>query len=331
MIFIVGNSRSGTTLLGRILGLNDSVFTFHELHFFEQLWSVKDKIHHVNYDTAVTLYAKLLKNQRSGYLSADSFTKYNTAARNAFKNFNTPIHKHHIFEQFLKEEARLNSKTIPCEQTPRNVLYIEELLELYPDSKIIAMVRDPRDILLSQKRKWKRRFLGAKNIPLSESFRSWINYHPITISKLWRINTHIITQYENHPSVLMVRFEDLIASPEKTIQKVCTFLSIKYSSNMLSVPTVGSSNASDGKNLGINSQNAGNWMKGGLTSSEIYYCQQLCKTEMAILKYDHVPLQINVLGLSLSAITFPIKLTLALTLNIKRMKNIRDSLQRRMG
>ena len=42
MIFIVGNSRSGTTMMGRILGNNPNVFTFHELHFFEQLWSTRD-------------------------------------------------------------------------------------------------------------------------------------------------------------------------------------------------------------------------------------------------------------------------------------------------
>jgi hypothetical protein len=32
------------------------------------------------------------------------------------------------------------------------------------------MIRDPRDVLLSQKGKWKRRTLGAKNIPRKEYF-----------------------------------------------------------------------------------------------------------------------------------------------------------------
>ena len=38
-IFIVGCSRSGTTMMGRILGKNPSVFTFRELHFFGTLWT----------------------------------------------------------------------------------------------------------------------------------------------------------------------------------------------------------------------------------------------------------------------------------------------------
>jgi hypothetical protein len=35
MICIVGNSRTGTTMLGRILGRNSAIHTFSELHFFE--------------------------------------------------------------------------------------------------------------------------------------------------------------------------------------------------------------------------------------------------------------------------------------------------------
>ena len=39
MVFVVGNSRSGTTMMGRILGNHPDVYTFGELHFFGQLWS----------------------------------------------------------------------------------------------------------------------------------------------------------------------------------------------------------------------------------------------------------------------------------------------------
>ena len=48
------------------------------------------------------------------------------------------------------------------------------------------MVRDPRDVLLSQKNKWKRKFLGANDIPFFELLRARFNYHPYTISKMWK-------------------------------------------------------------------------------------------------------------------------------------------------
>ena len=38
-IFIVGSSRSGTTMMGRILGNHSEIFTFKELHFFGTIWT----------------------------------------------------------------------------------------------------------------------------------------------------------------------------------------------------------------------------------------------------------------------------------------------------
>ena len=55
-IFIVGNSRSGTTMLGRILNNHSEVFTFKELHFFYTLWSGKEIL---SYSESINLLAKL--------------------------------------------------------------------------------------------------------------------------------------------------------------------------------------------------------------------------------------------------------------------------------
>ncbi|MGY8951594.1 MAG: sulfotransferase, partial [Flavobacteriales bacterium] len=38
-IFIVGSSRSGTTMMGRILANHSDIFTFKELHFFGTIWT----------------------------------------------------------------------------------------------------------------------------------------------------------------------------------------------------------------------------------------------------------------------------------------------------
>jgi len=57
MLFIAGNSRSGTTMMGRILSMHPDIFTFHELHFFEQLWSTNDGQKQLSIEDAMTLYA----------------------------------------------------------------------------------------------------------------------------------------------------------------------------------------------------------------------------------------------------------------------------------
>ena len=78
-----------------------------------------------------------------------------------------------------------------------------------------------RDVLLSQKRKWKRRFLGGTDLPIKESFRDWINYHPITISRIWHTAVSAADRFSNNDNVLLVYFEQLLANPETTVEKIC--------------------------------------------------------------------------------------------------------------
>ena len=330
MLFVAGNSRSGTTMMGRILSGHDDIFTFHELHFFEQLWSTRDAMELLSDDDSAVLYAKLLRNQRSGYISKANFTSFLPEALADLKEAARPLMRHDVFQLFLQNEARKNGKSIACEQTPRNILYLEEILSLYPHAKVILMVRDPRDVLLSQKRKWKRKFLGATNLPLRESIRSWVNYHSITISKLWNVNFKILQRYRKHPAVLILRFEDLVTDPVLKIQEVCDFLNIRYSPAMLKVPVAGSSNANDAGKVGINASTVGQWNKGGLSSGEIAYCQRICQAGMEQLRYKPLPVRTGFIPLAIEAVTFPFKLLMAFGLNLNRMKNIRESLSRRL-
>ncbi|NJN27498.1 MAG: sulfotransferase [Cyclobacteriaceae bacterium] len=330
-IFIVGNSRSGTTLMGRILGLNDEIFTFEELHFFEQLWSIKDKNKTINASEAEMLYAQLLKNQSTGYLSKYDFKKFRDEAKATLQdNVRETVSRIDVFKTFLINEVEKHGKRIPCEQTPRNILYIDDILQLIPNAKILAMVRDPRDVVLSQKYKWKRRFLGAKNIPLSESLRSWINYHPITISRLWRENFRILDTHEKHPSVLVIKFESLIYQPEIELHKICDFIGVEFSEKMMNVAFKGSSNKAD-KNLQGIQKNTGNWRSGGLTKSEIFLTQIICQQEMNRLGYEMCGVKPNKVRLFFCKLAFPFKLSSSLILNLHRMKNIRESLTKRIS
>jgi hypothetical protein len=198
-IFVVGNSRSGTTMMGRVLGRHPIVFTLRETHFFEQLWSSADEERQIVEDEAIPLAARLVCIQRDGYLKQGDPNRFYGEAKGLISSMqHEGLTSAEVFRAFLFLEANKNGKAIPCDQTPRNVFYLREILELFPEARVINLIRDPRSVLLSQKRKWKRRFLGAKNIPLKEAFRSWVNYHPITISKLWNAS---VRAAERHADV----------------------------------------------------------------------------------------------------------------------------------
>lgn len=315
--------------MGRVLGRNDDIFTFHEIHFFEQLWSPSEKKIEVSIHQANDLFAKLLCIEREGYLSGcEGYEKYLPEVQPLITS---SMSKDNVFEQFLNYEATQHNKYIPCDQTPRNLFYCKEILELYPDAKIIYMVRDPRDVLLSQKNKWKRRSLGAKAIPLSEAVRTWVNYHPITVSKLWNASVNSMKSLENHPSVTKVYFEDLLHKPDAMIKNICTFIGVTYSKDMLNVPQVGSSIGVDNpKSTGIDQNRTLGYNNGGLSLTELSICENIVAKNMNHHGYSRNGYSVNPIKLIGYYMTFPLKIALALVLNLRRMKNIVETIKRRM-
>ena len=124
------------------------------------------------------------------------------------------------------------------QQTPKNIFYITELLNTFPAAKFIHMVRDSRDVFVSQKNKWKRRFLGASKIPLKEAIRSYMNYHPITSSKLWNSAVLHGNKMEENPRVMKIKFEELLLNSDEKVSDLCNFLNIEFEKNMLKVPNI---------------------------------------------------------------------------------------------
>ena len=331
MIFVVGNSRSGTTMMGRILGKHPSVYTFGELHFFGQLCAPPFSSE-LGEKTTEELASELHCIQREGYRTHGNSRRFLGEAQAFLERLRTyPDTSASLFEAFLYHETTENDKTIPCDQTPRNVFYIADILELYPNARVINMIRDPRDVLLSQKRKWKRRFLGGSDLPIKEMLRDWMNYHPITISHIWRTAVNAADRFAKHERVISVYFEELLRHPETTVKCLCDFVGITYVDEMLQVPQVGSSVAEDQpQQLGINPHRSHSWQDGELSSAEIYLNQRI--TAALMRKHNYMPVSIlpNIASLVLHLLTFPIKLAGAFFFNLDRMKNIRETLKKRL-
>ena len=321
-IFIVGSSRSGTTMLSRILGNHSDIFTFKEIHFFGTIWT-KSSNKNLNKQEQIDLLSRLFCIQENGLFKQDNISDFNEKARIvlANKNIENPLS---VYELFLAEITSHNESSIACDQTPKNIYYLNEILSYFPEAKVINMIRDQRDVLLSQKNKWKRRFLGASEIPLSESIRSYINYHPILTAKIWNSSLLHTSKYITNDRVMIIRFEKLLSSPKEVIVKVCDFLGIEYQKKMLMVPVVGSSTEKDSScKMHIDAKKIGKWKKGGLSLAEIYLSQKICKNTMKLFSYE--PKEIPFPAFSLVyLITLPIKLILAFIVNFRRTGNISE-------
>ena len=332
MVFVVGNSRSGTTLMSRILGGHPSIFTFHELHFFEELWDPGQRAPSLNFAQANNLFARLLAIQRQGYFQRANHSGYLPEARAACETGETSFRGIEVFQRFLQYEAAKHGCSIACDHTPRNVYYIEDILESFPGAFIVHMVRDPRDVLLSQKNKWRRRSLGGGNIPRREAIRSWVNYHPITISLLWRSGLLAGSHWEGHPRVITIQFEHLLASPDDQIHALCEGIGIEFQTEMLAVPQIGSSLGQDRPSqIGINHDVVQRWRQGGLQPVEILLSQRINQGIMGAFGYTPEPVSASILAVVWLTITWFFKAGLALIFNIRRVRNPLRAWRRRFG
>lgn len=336
MIFVVGNSRSGTTLMGQVLGRNKNVFAFHELHFFEEIWN-PGIINVLSKSQAIALIARLLSVQRDDYLAERKIEKYETEAEELINTIDKALWTPpSLYRTFLQYEVANHQKQFGCEQTPRNLFYLREILDMFQDAVIINMVRDPRSVLLSQKNKWRIRSHGAKNFPIREVIRAWVNYHPITISMLWKSATNMSQHFLDHPRVRTVKFEDFVNNPELTLGEVCQFVGISFDKDMLNVSQTEGGVSSlksinNTKTRGIDKLTANSWQRGGLSSAELTLCQKITERGMQNYGYQNVKTGFNPLGLFVQCIYFPVHLTLAFAMNFSRVKSIVDTLKRRFG
>jgi len=327
-IFIVGSSRSGTTMMGRILGNHSSIFTFKELHFFGTIWTNHSEST-LDRKQQIDLLSRLLCIEKNGLFQQDNISDFNDSAISilANKKVSNPLS---IYELFLAEITSYNKCLIACDQTPKNMYYLNEILLYFPNAKVINMVRDQRDVLLSQKNKWKRRFLGASAIPLSEAIRSYINYHPILSAKIWNSSLEYTAKFTNNNRVRVVRFEDLLVEPIRIVKELCLFLEIDFHQGMLKVPVVGSSNQQDVRTkLFIDISMKEKWKNGGLNSAEIYLSQLVTNSMMKKFKYDVEKFSSPPILILFYLISLPIKLILAFLFNIKRMGDIVEVIEKR--
>lgn len=331
-VYIVGNSRSGTTMLGRVLGNHPKIFTYHELHFFEGIWDPVNEPGEISEERAIEIGTELMSRQKEGVLSTNRDPgRYRNAARAVFADLAKPFTAYRVFTHILTHITKGKGKLLSCEQTPRNVFFIGQILKLDKCARVIHMIRDPRDTLLSQRGKWKRRWRGASEIPRREAFRSFINYNPILISILWRSAIGAGLQYRDDERVWSLRYEDLIADPQKQIEAVCAFLGIEYLPQMLEVQRIGSSNTSDAQgNTGIDASRTGIGLK-RLSVGEIAICETIGRPLMGSLHYPITNPRGAVIGVLLWTLLLPIQIALIALLNVRRHKNILRSIKRRLS
>ena len=221
--FIFGHARSGTTLLVRLIPLHPDVHCNYQAHFFTR--------------------KPLLQSMVSGAEVGEWLTRRSNRW-NAGKDL-SPVVLRAASDFILEREARRTGKSIVGDKSPNTLLENESVRlmhKVYPDARLIFIVRDGRDVAVSHR--FQNFIDAAQHLPgedlrIREDFaRKPEPYlsgeRSVFTSKAlereaggWARNvtrTHqvAIELYGDH--YLHLRYEDLLAEPLTVMRAVWSFL-----------------------------------------------------------------------------------------------------------
>jgi hypothetical protein len=206
-IFIVGVGRSGTSLLHSIVGSHPNIISITENQLFRNI------ISKYNDDRLINNYLefKLLLSENS------NFDRLKISDKDLKIIYTKSLNYSHFYQNLLLYLKKDNLGV--CEKDPRSIDLFEKLIKIDDKYKIIHIYRDPRSVISSR--------LKVKWVKIKS-----VIYHCVIYNLQLLL---FFKKHDNfHENLHNVRYEDLVQKPEETITKICDFLNIKFSDEMLS-------------------------------------------------------------------------------------------------
>jgi len=214
IVNICSSGSSGSTLLSSVLGRHKDVFSSEELGMFSK------PIFYEKFNILKIFYFFILKYGVSSlpyFEDCSILRNLNSYDLNRY-DVGKMIKKSESFIGFVNQFESLNfkktSKKIWAEKTPENIYTIKYMLSFFPNSKVIHIVRDPRDVVLS---------LMARGLNQEQSADVWLS------------SVASIQPYINRGNVIEVRYEDLVRNTKSELIRLCEFMNIEYNYQMMRV------------------------------------------------------------------------------------------------
>src|SRR4030067_2353785 len=211
-IFIGGCPRSGTTMLGSMLGSGDHCITTPESLFKQEIprrlsvdWPVG--INRREFISALTKNFEFKLWEIP--LPVDSLPLILTKSDYRNLLFN-------LVDSYASTVNRSDWK-VWVDHTPRNIIRPLMMLDIFPNARFISIVRDPRGA-------------AASIITLD-----WGPNTARDVAKLWADRLLAILALESAfpDKCLRVKYEDLVLNPQKNLQAICDFSRIEFESSMV--------------------------------------------------------------------------------------------------
>ncbi len=219
--FILATARTGSTLLSSMLNMHPNVISPHEEPFAYTLHQKYGKIDQWTSGTIENYCDDFY------FFSRGKLDQFGTKEDlriilkkyKSYLTFDVVIRLTYLC--FFPDKNKTAVNTIVDKQLEFHAC-LENVADIYPKSKFLILLRDPRDQVLS-------RFLLAKRRKEREE-----NY----LSRAYIWNHKYKTLAEKASKIgkdrfLEIKYEDLILNPEKKLRDICLFFNLPYNPVML--------------------------------------------------------------------------------------------------
>jgi hypothetical protein len=336
-VFVVGASRSGTNLVRALLNGHSELWVSAETHYFDDLrprlpGAGKEKLSGGDLERCERYFLALSHRAFGQAGDPGESSVERDELRGAAAELGGTGDAY--FEALCVLRARRHSRPSWGEKTPRHVHRIDELLEAFPEAKVVCLVRDPRAVVASY-RDWhgaaERRGVVERAELAADRKRTRRSFNVVLMSLLWRgvvRASHEALRRHGPDRVRIQRFERLAEQPEAEARELCAWLGLEYEPAMLEIPVVNSSYATAGK--GVSAEPLERWRE-RLSEREIAAVQACCGRLMDELGYQKDDASISPLRLVWMLGAAPFAAARAAFVNRDRLGRATQYVRRRGG
>jgi hypothetical protein len=263
-IFIVGLPRTGTTLMQAILNRSkDIAIAQGESHFLNKgrrrgFWTEATNIGDISTDDGAKDVVDYIYRQKDPFwlpiTSKVDRDEFLCALLNSDRSSRA------LFE--LAIAYATDDKPIRGEKSPGHIFFVPKLLDWFPNAKVIHTFRDPRAVYVSQQHKQAK--FGRTRAIVARS--GWLGelYAVSGFIRYWHrvVDLHRSYQRQYADRYYLSKYEDLVTSPADSVGKLCHFLGVEFSKEMLEQHVnVNSKFLSHDQVLGFDIQAIDRWKK----------------------------------------------------------------------
>jgi hypothetical protein len=273
-IFIVGAPRSGTTMLQYRLRNHPRIsLPTGESHFFIPLYRNQARFGDLGRLENVRRVLQAMHAQSRDFLETDLHgLKFDvdTLARELHAEGRNTMPA--IISGLFEKNAQGEGKSRWGDKTPYYVMHIPKLIEWFPDAQIVHLIRDGRDVALS--------LFGRQH-----DFSVYNTYFAAEYWESYLEKGRAFGAQLPSDQYMELRYEDLLAQPEDSMQRICAFLGETYSPELFAVESVDDPGKTPLVHEPLKADNAGKW-RSKMTPAQIRAFESVAGKTLREFGYD---------------------------------------------